>query len=99
MSDTSHDHEIVSIYGYSEAQIDKLTDVPDQPNGICFSPDYKKIYVADTGNSRNLWVGDIDGKSVRNFLRPNLGATFLVTSSNLYVPLLPVTCTAVRQTT
>ena len=34
------------------AQIDKLTDVPDQPNGICFSPDYKKIYVADTGNSR-----------------------------------------------
>ena len=24
MSDTSHDHEIVSIYGYSEAQIDKL---------------------------------------------------------------------------
>ena len=26
MSDTSHDHEIVSIYGYSEAQINKIME-------------------------------------------------------------------------
>ena len=31
------------------AQIEKVTDELDQPNGICFSPDYKKVYIADTG--------------------------------------------------
>ena len=29
-------------------QMDKVADQPDMPNGICFSPDYKKVYVADT---------------------------------------------------
>lgn len=28
--------------------IEKLTDDIGKPNGICFSPDYKKVYVADT---------------------------------------------------
>ena len=53
------------------AQIDKVADAPDQPNGICFSADYKKLYVADTGDSHNIWVGDTDGKSLRN-LKPLL---------------------------
>src|SRR5262245_53171575 len=30
-------------------QIAKVTDEVGQPNGICFSPDYRKLYVADTG--------------------------------------------------
>ena len=30
-------------------QIEKVTDEPGGPNGICFSPDYKKVYIADTG--------------------------------------------------
>lgn len=48
-------------------QIDKLTDAVDQPNGICFSPDYKKLYVADTGDSAlDIKVWDIDGKAIRN---------------------------------
>jgi gluconolactonase len=39
----------------------------DQPNGICFSPDYKKIYVADSGTPRDIQVADVvDGKTVRN---------------------------------
>ena len=29
------------------------------PNGICFSPDYKKLYVADTGSPRDLKVWDV----------------------------------------
>lgn len=29
----------------------KLTDEIYKPNGLCFSPDYKKLYVADTGAS------------------------------------------------
>jgi gluconolactonase len=33
------------------------------PNGICFSPDYKKVYVVRGGA---LWVGDVQGKSIAN---------------------------------
>jgi len=47
-------------------QIDKVTDEINQPNGICFSPDYKKLYVADTGSGRETKVWDVDGKTLRN---------------------------------
>jgi gluconolactonase len=46
-------------------KIDKLTDEIFKPNGLCFSPDYKKLYVADTGAShykdapKNIKVWDI----------------------------------------
>ena len=46
-------------------QLDKVSDEADQPNGICFSPDYKKLYVADTGMGETR-VYDIDGKALRN---------------------------------
>src|SRR6476661_2904026 len=47
-------------------QLDKVFDETDGPNGICFSPDYKKVYVADTGSARQIWVFDLDGKTIRN---------------------------------
>ena len=47
-------------------RIEKLTDELGGPNGICFSPDYKKVYVADTGAPREIRVWDTDGKSFRN---------------------------------
>lgn len=47
-------------------QIEKLTDECDEPNGICFSPDYKKLYLADTGRALDLKVFDIDGQKIRN---------------------------------
>jgi gluconolactonase len=47
-------------------QIDKLTDEVGGPNGICFSPDYKRLYVADTGAPREIKVWDIDGRTIRN---------------------------------
>jgi gluconolactonase len=47
-------------------QIDKVTDRPGQPNGLCFSPDYKKLYIADTGEPRDITVWDLDGKAIRN---------------------------------
>jgi gluconolactonase len=48
-------------------KIDKLTDEFDKPNGICFSPDYKKVYICDTGDPKDIQVFDIpDGKSLRN---------------------------------
>jgi len=47
-------------------KMDKITDEMNGPNGICFSPDYKKVYVADTGSGREIKVWDLDGKTVRN---------------------------------
>jgi gluconolactonase len=47
-------------------QIEKVTEDIGGPNGICFSPDYKKLYVADTGAPREIKVWDIDGKALRN---------------------------------
>jgi gluconolactonase len=48
------------------AQIDKVSDEVGGPNGICFSPDYKKLYVADTGAPREIKVWDVDGRALRN---------------------------------
>jgi gluconolactonase len=47
-------------------QIAKVTDQPAQPNGLCFSPDYKKLYLADTGAARDITVWDVDGNAIRN---------------------------------
>ena len=50
-----------------------VTDEVQKPNGLCFSPDFKKVYVADTGvshypNAKSvIWVYDVDGaKRLRN---------------------------------
>jgi gluconolactonase len=48
------------------AAIEKVNDDGDQPNGLCFSPDYKKLYLVDTGAPLNIRVFDVDGKSLRN---------------------------------
>jgi gluconolactonase len=47
-------------------QIAKVTDEVGQPNGLCFSPDYKKLYVADTGMPRDIKVWDVDGGRLVN---------------------------------
>src|SRR5579883_1868774 len=47
--------------------IEKVTDELDKPNGICFSPDYKKLYVCDTGMPQDIQVFEIaDEKTLRN---------------------------------
>ena len=33
------------------AKIDLITDDLYKPNGLCFSPDYKKLYICDTGST------------------------------------------------
>jgi gluconolactonase len=54
-------------------RIEKVTDDIYKPNGLCFSPDYKKLYVADTGAShypaapRNIKVWDVvDNRRLAN---------------------------------
>jgi gluconolactonase len=49
--------------------LDKITDEIAGPNGICFSPDYRRLYVADTGMGRDIRVFDVDGKTARNLRR------------------------------
>jgi gluconolactonase len=54
-------------------KMEKVTDEIFKPNGICFSPDYKKVYIADTGSShydnapKNIKMWDVvDGTKLRN---------------------------------
>ncbi len=54
-------------------KLTKVTDEIFKPNGLCFSPDYKKLYVADTGSShypnapKNIKVWDVFNRtSLRN---------------------------------
>ena len=53
------------------AKITQVTDEIFKPNGLCFSPDYKKLYVADTGSShypdapKNIKVWDVNGATLK----------------------------------
>ena len=48
--------------------IAKTMDSIDKPNGLCFSPDYTKLYIVDTGAPQNIMVWDVapDGKNLAN---------------------------------
>lgn len=54
-----------------DGKITQVTDAIFKPNGLCFSPDYKKLYIADTGSShyeqapKNIQVYEVlDGKKL-----------------------------------
>ena len=53
-------------------QVAKVADEPFKPNGLCFSPDYRTCYIADTGAShypeaqKIIWAYDVDGPRLRN---------------------------------
>jgi gluconolactonase len=49
------------------AAIELVTDAANKPNGLCFSPDYKKLYLCDTGMKLNITVWDVvDGRKLSN---------------------------------
>ena len=50
----------------ANGQVAMITDEVTGPNGLCFSNDYKRLYVADTGAGREIRVFDVDGKTARN---------------------------------
>src|SRR5215813_14989780 len=58
-----------------DAKSGKMTMVTDElnkPNGLCFSPDYKKLYIADTSspNPKGIQVWDVvDGTKLKS-MRP-----------------------------
>lgn len=43
--------------------VEMVTDEIEKPNGLCFSPDYKKLYVADTGAPRNIKVWEVSSQT------------------------------------
>ncbi len=54
-------------------KMEKVADDMYKPNGLCFSPDYKKLYICDTGSThypeapKNIRVYDVvDNKSLKN---------------------------------
>jgi len=63
--------EAVYVIDGKSGKIEKVTDEIFKPNGLCFSPDYKRLYVADTGAShydnapKNIKVWDVDGKKLK----------------------------------
>ena len=56
----------------ASGQVTKVADEPFKPNGLCFSPDYRTLYAADTGRSHYeaakniIWAWDVDGPRLRN---------------------------------
>ena len=53
----------------ASGEIEMVTDEVSKPNGLCFSPDYKKLYVADTGgrSPREILVWEIaDERRLQN---------------------------------
>ena len=48
------------------SKIEVVTDAAAKPNGLCFSPDYKKLYIADTGAPGNITVWDVVESKVQN---------------------------------
>jgi gluconolactonase len=48
-------------------KLDRITTEPTAPNGLCFSHDYKKLYIVDTGEGQgNIKVYDLAGNSLTN---------------------------------
>ena len=47
-------------------KMEKITDELDKPNGICFSPDYTKVYICDTGDPKDIQLFDVADGKVRN---------------------------------
>jgi gluconolactonase len=65
--------EVVYRLDGQSGKIEKVTDEIYKPNGLCFSPDYKKLYIADTEAShypeapKNIKVWDVvDSKRLQN---------------------------------
>jgi gluconolactonase len=75
VSETVQPYRKEAVYRI-DVQTRKITQVTDEifkPNGLCFSPDYKKLYVADTGASHYKQAKEIirvwdvvDGKTLAN---------------------------------
>lgn len=51
------------------ARLELVSDELSKPNGLCFSPDYKTLYVADTGGARPRAIHALDLVDARRLAR------------------------------
>jgi len=66
---TSELKEAVYRIDAATGKIEVVTDENYEPNGLCFSPDYKQLYLADTGGPapKGILVYDVvDGRKLQN---------------------------------
>jgi len=57
VNDPAKEIEFQGVYRLSaEGQVELLTDQLSRPNGIAFSPDEKKLYVANSDPEKALWM-------------------------------------------
>ena len=49
-----------------EGKVTCVVDDFDQPNGLCFSPDEKRLYIADSGKPHHIRVFDVEGETLKN---------------------------------
>ncbi|BEV11260.1 SMP-30/gluconolactonase/LRE family protein [Asticcacaulis sp. DW145] len=54
------------VYRWTEAGLSVVTDAIDRPNGICFSPDERLCYIAQSGEPKRIWVFEVTGDSLTN---------------------------------
>jgi gluconolactonase len=59
----SETREAVYRVDGDSGRMELVTDEVGQPNGLCFSPDYSRLYIAGSGQTR---VWDVDGARLRN---------------------------------
>jgi gluconolactonase len=58
--------EVVYRVDPKTGKMDIATDELGTPNGLCFSPDYKLLYITDTSDARDIKVCDVvDGRTLR----------------------------------
>ncbi len=62
----SETKEAVYRVDSTSGKVARVTDDVDQPNGLAFSRDYTKLYVADTGMPREIKVFDVAGTDLKN---------------------------------
>src|SRR5258708_1658704 len=51
------------------AKLDLVNDELFKPNGLCFSPDYKRLYIADTGGPAPMGIQVFDVVDERRLLK------------------------------
>ncbi len=79
-------------YDPETKELSLASDALDRPNGLCFSPDESILYVADSGQPRNMVAFDVgdDGRTLANMrvfitVRPGIADGFRVdTDGNIF---------------
>jgi gluconolactonase len=54
------------VYRFHDGKVTMAASDFDMPNGLCFSPDEKKLYIADSGKPHHIRVFDVVDNELKN---------------------------------